>query len=119
MKTNKTIYTNRRDNRQYVLEPQLMQGNKVCLIDMKTGEHKFTAESTLKRWYSKTVIPAAEFVTVSAFTGMKIGVFQANLVEGLIEVFTKKGNLLKFDPDTGVQTNARNPKFANRITWAV
>lgn len=119
MKTNKTIYTNTRDNRQYILEAQLMQGDKVCLIDMKTGEDKFVAPSTLKRWYSKTVIPAAEFVTVSAFTGMKIGVFQANLVEDMLEVFTKKGTLLKFDPQTGIQTNARNPKFANRITWAV
>ena len=119
MKTNKTIYTNTRDNRQYILEAQLMQGDKVCLIDMKTGEEKFVAPSTLKRWYTKTVIPATEFVTVSAFTGMKIGVFQANLVGGLIEVFTKKGALLKFDPNTGVQTNARNPKFANKITWTV
>ena len=119
MFTNKIIYTNTRDNRKYVFEPQLQQGDKVCLIDMKTGEDKFVAPSTLKRWYTKTIVPAAEFVTVSAFTGMKIGVFQANLVEGLIEVFTKKGNLLKFDPNTGVQTNARNPKFANRITYTV
>lgn len=119
MKTAKIIYTNRRDNRQYILEPQLMQGNKVCLIDMKTGEHKFTAESTLKRWYSKTEMPEVEFVTVSAFTGMKIGVFQAHMINGFIEVFTKKGATLQFDPSTGIQTNARNPKFANRITWTV
>lgn len=119
MKTNKTIYTNTRDNRQYVLEPHLMQGDKLCLIDMKTGTDKFVAPSTLKRWYTKTVMPVAEFVTVSAFTGMIIGVFQATTVNGLVEVFTKKGNLLQFDPNTGVQTNARNPKFANRITWTV
>lgn len=119
MKTTKTIYTNTRDNARYVLEPHLMQGDKICLISMKDGEHKFVAPSTLKRWYTKTEVPAIEFVTVSAFTGMPLGVFPANLVEGLVEVFTKKGNLLKFDPDTGIQVNARNPKFANRISWAV
>lgn len=119
MKTTKTIYTNRHDNRQYVLEAALMQGDKVCLIDMKTGEHKFTAPSTLKRWYSKTEVPAAEYVTVSAFTGMKIGVFEAHLIDGLVQVYTKKGATLQFDPKTGIQTNARNPKFANKITWTV
>ena len=119
MKTTKTIYTNRRDNRQYVLEAQLTQGDKVCLIDMKTGEHKFTAPSTLKRWYSKTEVSAVAYVTVSAFTGMKIGVFEAHLINGFIEVFTKKGATLQFDPKTGIQTNARNPKFANKIAWAV
>ena len=119
MKTDKTVYTNTRDNRQYVFEAHLQLGEKVCLIDMKTGEHKFVAPATLKRWYSKTVVPAVEFVTVSAFTGMKIGVFEAHTINGFIEVFTKNGKTLQFDPQTGVQTNARNPKFANRISWAV
>lgn len=119
MKTTKTIYTNTRDNRKYVFEPHLQLGDKVCLIDMKTGEDKFVAPSTLKRWYSKTEVPAAEFVTVSAFTGMTIGVFEAHLIDGLVQVYTKKGATLQFDPNTGIQTNARNPKFANKITWTV
>lgn len=119
MKTTMTIYTNRRDNRQYVLEAQLMQGDKICLIDRETGEHKFVAESTLKRWYSKSEVPAVRFVTVSAFTGMNIGMYVANLVDGLIHVYTKKGATLQFDPSTGIQINARNPKFANKITWTV
>lgn len=119
MKTTMTIYTNRRDNRQYVLEEQLIQGNKSCLIDRQTGEHKFVAESTLKRWYSKEEVPAVRFVTVSAFTGMNLGMYVANMVDGLVQVYTKKGATLQFDPNTGIQTNARNPKFANKISWTI
>lgn len=108
------IYTNTRDNSRYILDPQTTMGNKVCLVNLHTCEDKFVAPSTLKRWYSLTRTEDI-FVQVKAFTGMKIGVFQANLFEGLIEVFTKKGNLLRFDPNTGIQTNARNPKFANKL----
>ena len=120
MMNNKTVYTNTRENEQYVLEPSITQGNKQCLISLKNGEHKFVAPSTLKRWYTKTEQPDAMYVTVCAFTGMPIGCYKAsNIGNGIIEVLTKAGNFLRFDQNTGLQVNANNPRFANRICWTV
>lgn len=58
---------------------------------------------------------AAETVTVKAFTGMLIGVFEIeSQTDTEITVKAAKG-MLKFDRTTGVQLNAKNPKVANRI----
>ena len=55
-------------------------------------------------------------VTVKAFTGMMIGEFEVvKETKKLLVVKTKKGDELKFDKATGLQTNGNNPKFANRI----
>ena len=110
------IYTNTRDNRQYILNPMVTMGEKVCLVDMASCEDKFVSPKTLKRWYSKTAT-AQSVVELRAFTGMKIGLFCANMASNTntLYLWTKKNNLLAFDPDTGIQKNAKNPKFANRI----
>lgn len=110
------IYTNTRDNRQYILNPMITMGDKVCLIDMVSCEDKFVSPKTLKRWYSRTVTEQP-VVELRAFTGMKIGLFRAELATNThtLYLWTKQNKLLTFDPDTGNQTNAKNPKFANRI----
>lgn len=55
-------------------------------------------------------------VTVRAFTGMLIGKFEVvKETKKLLVVKTKKGDEMKFDKETGLQTNGNNPKFANRI----
>lgn len=110
------IYTSIRDNHQYILNPQINRGNKVCLVDMATCEDKFVSPNTLKRWYVKDVTDNP-MVEVRAFTGMKIGLFRVIGVDcsGNLVVWTKKNKCLLFDPDMGVQTNAKNPKFANRV----
>lgn len=55
-------------------------------------------------------------VTVRAFTGMMIGEFEVvKETKTQLVVKTKKGDELKFDKKTGLQTNGNNPKFANRI----
>lgn len=110
------IYTNTRDHRQYILNPMITMDEKVCLVDMASCEDKFVSPKTLNRWYSKTVTEQP-VVEMRAFTGMKIGLFRAEL--GLntntLYLWTKQKKLLTFDPDMGTQTNAKNPKFANRI----
>lgn len=110
------IYTNTRNNRQYVLDPQTTMGEKVCLVDMATCEDKFVSVKTLKRRYSKTVTNQL-VVELRAFTGMKIGLFRADFAPNTKTVYlwTKQNKLLTFDPDMGNQTNSKNPKFANRI----
>lgn len=108
------IYINTRDNRQYILNPMITMGEKVCLVDMANCEDKFVSPKTLKRWYSKIVI-AQPVVELRAFTGMKIGLFRAELATNTLYLWTKQNKFLTFDPDTGNQTNAKNPKFANRI----
>lgn len=110
------IFTNTRDNRTYLLNPEITCGNKVCLVDMTTCEDKFVSVSTLKRWYSKSV-SNSPVVQVKAFTGMNIGLYLAETNRhGELMVWTKKNALLSFDPDMGTQTNAKNPKFANKVT---
>lgn len=110
------IYTHICDNRQYILNPMITMGEKVCLVDMANCEDKFVSPNTLKRWYNKTVTEQP-VVELRAFTGMKIGLFRAELSlnTNTLYLWTKQKKLLTFDPDMGTQTNAKNPKVANRI----
>lgn len=55
--------------------------------------------------------------TMVAFTGMVIGTFKAVKTEEGFEVTTAKGKVLSFNKD-GVQTNAKNAKFANKLQVA-
>lgn len=59
---------------------------------------------------------AEDEVVVRAFTGMLIGVFKiAKQTKTYIMVKAVNGSELKFDKKTGLQLNAKNPRFANRI----
>lgn len=110
------IYTNRRDNSCYILNPKITMGEKVCLINMSTCEDKFVSPKTLKRWYSKTVTEQP-VVELNAFTGMKIGLFPVEFASDVntMYIWTKSNKLLTFDSHIGTQINAKNPKFANKI----
>ena len=110
------IYTNTRDNRQYILNPMITMGEKVCLVGMASCEDKFVSPKTLKRWYSRTTTEQP-IVELRAFTGMKIGLFRAEFDTNVntMYIWTKSNKLLTFDSHIGVQINAKNPRFANRI----
>lgn len=55
-------------------------------------------------------------VTVLAFTNMKIGTFPVkSQTAKTITVLTAKGAEMVFDKETGKQTNAKNPNFANKL----
>jgi hypothetical protein len=59
---------------------------------------------------------AEDEVVMRAFTGMLIGVFKiVKQTKTYIMVKTSKGKELKFDKKTGLEMNAKNPRFANRI----
>lgn len=112
---NAIIYRNTRDDKYYVLDDMITMGDKVCMVPMdKRTEDKFVSPSTLKRWYTK-VQEVPYIVEVKAFTGMKLGLFEATKRDGNIEVWTKDNKLLVFDPGTDKQINAKNPKFANKL----
>ena len=70
-----------------------------------------------KRTYKDTPDSVGEDeVVMRAFTGMLIGVFKiVKKTKTYIVVETARGQSLKFDKKTGIQTDAKNPKFANRI----
>ena len=109
------IYTNTRDNRQYILNPLITMGENVCLVDMASCEDKFVSPKTLKRWYSKTVTNQ-RVVELRAFTGMKIGLFKVTYeTDDYFGLWTKGMKYLIFDKKTDTQINPKNPKFANRI----
>lgn len=109
------IYTNKRDNSRYILDPQTNMGSKVCLVNLTTCEDKFVSISTLKRWYSLTRTEDI-YVQVKAFTGMNIGLYPIQAAsENELYVITKSGKALYFNTETNVQTNAKNPKFANKL----
>jgi hypothetical protein len=55
-------------------------------------------------------------VLIKAFSGMPIGELPiTHETPKHLEVTTNRGVVLKFDKTTGLQVNAKNPKFANRI----
>ena len=56
-------------------------------------------------------------VTMVAFTGMNIGNFSAIKDGNGYAVTTKAGKTLHFD-ECGVQTDAKNPKFGNKLIFA-
>lgn len=59
---------------------------------------------------------AEDEVVMRAFTGMLIGVFKiAKQTKTYIMIKTAKGDEMKFDKKTGLEMNAKNPRFANRI----
>lgn len=110
------IYTDTRNGKKYILNPEIHMGEKVCLVGIASCEDKFVAPNTLKRWYSKNAVSGI-VVMVEAFTGMKLGLFRVYGADhnGNYIVYTKTDKCLLFDPKTGKQTNAKNPKFANKI----
>lgn len=107
------IYTNKSNGRRFFLNPEINMGDKVCLTDMATCEDKFLSPKTLKRNYTKDIWEE-EVAEVVAFTGMKLGMFKLFYFNGVWMVWTKSRKCLEFDAD-GNQTNAKNPKFANKI----
>lgn len=110
-----TIYRDKRDNKLYVLDEMITQGTKVCLVPFDKRDEKFVSPSTLKRWYTKWE-EAYVVVEVKAFTGMKIGLFKvASYDEHKCQVFTKDDKLMEFDMASEKQSNAKNPKFANKL----
>lgn len=110
-----TMYKDTRTNKVYALNEMITMGNKVCLVPCDKGENKFVAPSTLKRWYIKWD-EAQVLVEVKTFTGMKIGLFKvATYDKESCTVWTKDNKLLTFDRNTDKQSNAKNPKFANKI----
>lgn len=90
-------------------------GYEVPACCTKAPEKK-TNQGT-KREYRATPDPVGEDeVVMRAFTGMLIGVFKiAKKTKTYISVETARGQVLKFDRKTGIQVDAKNPKFANRI----
>ena len=110
-----TIYKDKRTEKLYVMNDMITMGEKICMVPMDKGEDKFVSPSTLKRWYTKWD-EAQYIVEVKAFTGMKLGLFKATkAADGLLDVWTKADKLLRFDPKTDIQVNAKNPKFANKL----
>jgi hypothetical protein len=65
-------------------------------------------------------VPEVKKVLVKAFSGMPIGELPITQeTPKYIEVRTNKGITLKFDRKSGLQMNATNPKYANKIDPAV
>lgn len=59
-----------------------------------------------------------DVILLKTFTGMVIGEFEiVKQTKTKLGVVTKDGNKLIFNRMTGLQTNAKNPKFANRFEF--
>lgn len=59
-------------------------------------------------------------VTMLTFTGMNLGQFEiAKASKTKVTILKKDGTQAEFSRETGVQTNANNPKYANKIVDAI
>lgn len=101
-------------NRLFLLEEHLTLGNKVCLVPFSNAEDKFVAPSTLKRNYT-LLIEKDYIVEVVSFTGMKLGLFVPVVTPTERTCFKKNHTIMSFTRTEDTQTNAKNPKFANKI----
>lgn len=110
-----TIYKDKRTNKLYALNEMITMGSKVNLVCLSHAEEKFVSPSTLKRWYSKWD-EANMVVQLKAFTGMDLGFYKVHTeTKDTITIMTKQGKFLDFDKISYAQTNAKNPKFANKL----
>lgn len=92
---------------------------KKCVVLRKEQEDKreyFVVEA-FELSNKKQEEPKELEAAMVAFTGMVIGTFKAVKTEEGFEVTTAKGKVLSFNKD-GVQTNAKNAKFANKLQVA-
>lgn len=77
---------------------------------------KKTKQGTKREYNDDPGEVAEDEVVMRAFTGMLIGVFKiVKQTKTYVAVKTAKGDLMKFDKKTGLEMNAKNPRFANRI----
>ncbi len=59
-----------------------------------------------------------DVILLKTFTGMVIGEYEVvKQTKTKIGIVAKSGDKLIFDRMTGIQTNAKNPKFANRFEF--
>lgn len=100
-----------------LVEARELENGRIEIIGGKTY-----AKSTFKKYFKEVSAEVAaavtkeETVAIFTFTGMKIqGEFKAEVVDGNYVVLTKKKGALVFNPETGMQVNCKNPKFANKI----
>lgn len=83
----------------------------------RNAPEKKQKQSTAGRKYTDDPGEVAEGeVVMRAFTGMLIGVFKIQKeTKTYIMVKAANGKEMKFDKKTGLELNAKNPRFANRI----
>lgn len=99
------------------LKKNYKKSEQIIEIETKDESNTKTSKPSDKRKNIKGDINnvGKDEVVVRAFTGMIIGVFKVTKKNSKsITIKTAKGEL-KFDAQTGLQTNANNPKFANRV----
>lgn len=70
-----------------------------------------TDKKTTKKSIKKQAVITA---TLKAFTGMIIGTYNVEMTKDGYKLTTKDGKVLEFNT-SGAQTNAKNPKFGNKI----
>lgn len=90
--------------------------NYIIKLLKKDGYFKMTSKPAKK---TKRSAVAADnlIVTMVAFTGMNLGDFSAVKTNDGYAVTTKTGKTLHFDA-SGIQTDAKNPKFGNKLVFA-
>lgn len=71
-----------------------------------------TETKTTKKAAKKTTKTVS--VVLMAFTGMVIGTYTTEMTKTGCKIIAKNSNVLEFNAE-GVQTNAKNPKFGNKI----
>ena len=99
------------------MEKKLELNSKVEFIDEGRGIIRFSNGFELK--VGKALIPKKKpekTVMVYAFTGMKLGELEVTS-ETKKEIVTVRGDgkTLIFDKKTGLQSNCKNARFANKI----
>lgn len=92
---------------------------KKCVVLRKEQEdtREYFVVEAFELSNTKQEEPKELEATMVAFTGMVIGTFKAVKTEEGFEVTTAKGKVLVFNSE-GIQTNAKNAKFANRLQVA-
>lgn len=91
-------------------------GGKPLLKELEEPKKFTNKEIQVRDAAKRAAMREAREVTVLAFTGMPIGTFAVSSeTTKTVTISTAKGAELIFDKATGIQTNAKNPKFANKI----
>lgn len=98
------------DENQTTLDTPVEEVTEEAAEEVTTSEEVEEAPKAVKKVAKKKAI----LVKMVAFTGMNIGEFNAVVTKQGYEVTTKRNKTLHFDKK-GIQTDAKNPKFGNKL----
>jgi len=117
-----TTFVLAQDGKDYLVKKGLVEAGTGYVVRQKVKTEVSPKVLDMANRISKLKSPIPEevkgTVVLRAFTNLVLGKYPEYAeLDGIVSIVIGSGRELTFDKETGKQTNALKPKFANKITW--